>query len=113
MFEFLKTYWSVILIGLVSAGYIVYLAVNQRWEKLRELAYKMIRQAENVIVGTKKGQERFNLVLEQLYNLIPAWLGFFIPRSLLEQKLQEWFDIIKDSLDDGKINDSVKPPDEN
>lgn len=113
MFEFLKTYWSVILIGLVSAGYIVYLVVNQRWEKLRELAYKMIRQAENVIVGTKKGQERFSLVLEQLYNLIPAWLRFFIPRSLLEQKLQEWFDIIKDSLDDGKINDSVKPPDEN
>ena len=111
MLDFLKNYWLVILIGLGLTGYIAYLIVNRRWAKLRELAYKMIRQAETVIVGTKKGQERFSLVLEQLYSIIPAWLRFFIPRSLLEQKLQEWVDLIKDSLDDGKINDSIKPPD--
>lgn len=113
MLKFLLTYWPIILIAIGFTGYIVYLAVNRRWEKLRELAYKMIRQAENIIVGTKKGQERFNLVFNRLYYLIPAWLKFFIPKSLLKQKLQEWFDIIKDSLDDGKINDSVKPPDGN
>ncbi len=111
MINFFMKYWPVILAGLGLVGYIVYLVVNRRWTQLRELAYKFIRQAENVIVGTKKGQERFNLVLDQLYNIIPAWLRFFIPRSLLEQKLQEWFDLIKDSLDDGKINNSVKPPD--
>ncbi len=111
MINFLMKYWPFIFAGLGIAGYIVYLVVNKRWAKLRELAYKFIRQAEGVIVGTKRGQERFNLVLEQLYNMVPAWLRFFIPRSLLEQKLQEWFDLIKDSLDDGKINDSVKPPD--
>lgn len=111
MFDFLINYWPVILIGIGFVGYILYLIINRRWEKLRELAYKMIGQAESVIVGTKKGQERFNLVLEQLYSIIPAWLRFFIPRRLLEQKLQEWFDLIKDSLDDGKINDSIKPPD--
>lgn len=110
MLEFIKNYWLIILIGIGFTGYIVYLAVNRHWTKLREIAYKLIRQAESVIVGTKKGQERFNLVLSQLYNMIPAWLKFFIPRSLLEQKLQEWFDLIKDSLDDGKINDSAKPP---
>ncbi len=108
MLDFLLKHWLVIIIGLGLAAYIVYLIINRRWEKLRELAYKMIRQAESVIVGTKKGQERFNLVLNQLYNMIPAWLRFFIPRSLLEQKLQEWFNLIKDSLDDGKINKSIE-----
>ena len=87
MLEFIKNYWLIILIGIGFTGHIVYLAVNRRWTKLREIAYKLIRQAESVIVGTKKGQERFNLVLGQLYIMIPAWLRFFIPRSLLEQKL--------------------------
>lgn len=108
MKEFLLQNWFIILIGLIFVVYIVYLLINKRWAKLREIAYKLIRQAESVIVGTKRGQERFNLVLDQLYNMIPAWLRFFMPKSLLEQKLQEWFDLIKDSLDDGKINNSTK-----
>ncbi len=111
MLEFIKSYWFIISIGLGFTCYISYLAVNRRWTRLREIAYKLIRQAESVIVGTKKGQERFNLVLDQLYEMIPAWLRFFIPRSYLEQKLQEWFGLIKDSLDDGKINKSTEPSD--
>ena len=107
MLELLKNYWFFILVGLSFAGYILYLIVQRRWSKLREIAYKLIRQAEAAITGTKMGQERFNTVLTQLYNMIPAWLRIFIPKSLLEQKLQEWFDLIKDSLDDGKINKSI------
>lgn len=110
MKEFLLQYWFIILAGLVFIGYIAYLAINRRWDKLREIAYKLIRQAEKAITGTKMGQERFNTVLTQLYNMIPAWLRFFIPKSLLEQKLQEWYDFIKDTLDDGKINNSTQPP---
>lgn len=111
MKEFLTQNGLAILSGLVILVYIVYLLVNRRWTSLRELAYSLIRQAEKAITGSKMGQERFNFVLNQLYNMIPAWLRFFIPRTLLEQKLQEWFDMIKDSLDDGKINDSINPPD--
>lgn len=107
MLDFLLKNWLVIVAALALAAYMVYLAVNRRWDKLRKLAYKMIRQAEDVIVGTKKGQERFNLVLDQLYGIIPVWLRLFIPRSLLKEKLQQWFDLIKDGLDDGKINKSV------
>ncbi len=111
MIDFLLTYGAMIILGIGFIGFIVYLAINHRWETIREIAYKMIRQAENVIVGTKRGQERFNLVLDQLYNIIPTWLKLFITRSYMQQKLQEWFDMIKDSLDDGKINNSTKPPD--
>lgn len=109
MKDFFINNWFVILFILCSAVYIAYLIVKQRWKKLREIAYKLIRQAEITITGTKKGQERFEQVISQLYLIIPPWLRFFIPRSLLEQKLQEWFDLIKDSLDDGKINNSIKP----
>jgi len=111
MRDFLINYWFIILIGIGFVAYIIYLIVNRRWTKLREIAYKLIRQAESVVVGTKKGQERFNLVFDQLYNTMPGWLRLFIPRSLLEQKLQEWFNIIKDSLDDGIINNSIERSD--
>lgn len=108
MKEFLVTNGFIILIVIGIVGYIGYLLLNRRWTRLREIAYKLIKQAEKTITGTKKGQERFELVLNQLYNMIPAWLRFFIPRSLMEEKLQEWFNLIKDTLDYGKIN---KPPD--
>ena len=104
MREFLINYWFIIVAGIGLIGYIVYLAAKRRWTKLRELAYNLILHAEKAITGTKMGQERFRFVLSELYNMIPTWLRFFISRSLLEQKLQEWFDLIKDSLDDGKIN---------
>ncbi|WP_034847086.1 hypothetical protein [Ruminiclostridium josui] len=104
MREFLLNNWFIIVVGICLVEYIVYLAVKRRWIKLRELAYNLILQAEKAITGTKMGQERFGFVLSQLYSMIPTWLRFFIPRSLLERKLQEWFDLIKDSLDDGKVN---------
>lgn len=111
MREFLTGNWLIVLLGLMVLGYIVYLVVNRRWTRLREIAYKFIRQAEKAINGTKRGQDRFKLVLDQLYNLIPPWLQFFITRTFMEEKLQKWFNTIKDSLDDGKINGSAELPD--
>ncbi|ACL76859.1 hypothetical protein [Ruminiclostridium cellulolyticum] len=107
MIEFLTNYWFVGLMVIGFAGYVIYLITKHRWTKLREIAYKMIVQAEQVITGTKKGQERFNAVLTQLYNVIPLWLRIFIPKNLLEKKLQQWYELIKDSLDDGEINHST------
>lgn len=99
-----------IIILIVCIIYIAYLVIKHRWIKLREIAYKLIRQAEITITGTKKGQERFEQVISQLYIIIPPWLRFFVSQTLLEKKLQEWFELIKDSLDDGKINNSNQPP---
>ncbi|AEY64944.1 hypothetical protein [Clostridium sp. BNL1100] len=108
MQEIFTEYWFVVLIFIGFTGYVIYLITKHRWTKLREMAYKMIVQAEQVITGTKKGQERFNAVLNQLYNVMPLWLRIFIPKNLLEKKLQEWYELIKDSLDDGEINHSTE-----
>ncbi|WP_242835277.1 hypothetical protein [Ruminiclostridium papyrosolvens] len=81
MIEFFTDYWFVVLIAIGFTGYVIYLITKHRWKKLRELAYKMIVQAEQVITGTKKGQERFNAVLSQLYNVMPLWLRIFIPKK--------------------------------
>lgn len=108
MIEFLRIYWFLILVVIIICAYIIYLIVNKRWNRLRMIANKLMIQAEQTIVGTKKGQERFEQVLTQVYLLIPAWIRVFFPKSLFEKKLQEWYELIKDSLDDGKINNSIK-----
>jgi hypothetical protein len=105
--EFIKQYWYLIIMSLMLIFYASYLAFNRRWDELRKIAFRLIRQAEKTITGTKMGRERFNHVLDQLYNTLPAWVRFFVPKLTLERKLQEWFEEVKDYLDDGKMNGSV------
>jgi hypothetical protein len=112
MKQFIIENWASLLVIVLFFGYILYLVINKRWEQLRVTAYKLIRQAERVFVGTKRGQEKFNFVLDRLYTLIPGWLQFFVDRETLKEKLQEWYNHVKDYLDDAKINNSFQPPGE-
>lgn len=112
MVEFLKSYWLVILVAIIACIYILYLIANKRWNKLRMIANKLMLQAEQTIIGTNKGRERFDQVLTQVYLLIPIWIRVFLPKSAFEKKLQQWFELIKDSLDDGKINNSIEKKEE-
>lgn len=107
MKEFLLANWATILILVVTAGYMLYLATTRRWEQLRAGTYKLVLEAEKVITGTKRGQERFEYVFKRLYLLVPTWLQFFVSEELLREKLQAWFIELKDYLDDGKKNQSV------
>ena len=113
MKEFILSNWPTILLCMAVFFYVFYLAWNKRWDELRKLAYKLILQAEKGISGSKKGQQRFASVLGELYTLIPGWLQFFVSEDSLKEKLQDWFNDVKDYLDDGKINGSTetKPPD--
>ncbi len=111
MVSFLESYWLAIVVAVLVLGYIFYLAINKRWNKLRMIANRLMLQAEETIIGTKMGQERFEQVLTQVYLLIPVWIRIFVSRSQFEKILQQWFELIKDSLDDGKINNSVEKED--
>lgn len=104
MKEFIINNFISILVIATFVGLVLYLMVNRKWEQLRAMAYWLILQAEKVITGTKRGQERFEAVFEQLYSLVPAWLRFFFPETLVREKLQEWFNHLKDYLSDGKLD---------
>jgi len=107
MRNFIISNWPTILIIAVFLIWVIYLAVKKKWDQLRGIAYRLMLQAEKVITGTKKGRERFEAVFKQVYSLIPPWLQFFFPESTVREKLQEWFNDIKDYLDDGKVNHSI------
>lgn len=107
MKNFIISNWLTILTIAVFLFWIGYLIVNRKWDQLRSTAYRMIMQAEKVITGTKKGQERFEMVFDRIYSLIPPWLRFFIMESDLKEQLQDWYNDIKDYLDNGKIDKSI------
>ncbi len=111
MVSFFENYWLAIVVAVLLLTYIVYLVINKKWKRLRMIANRLMLQAEQTIIGTKKGKERFEQVLTQVYLLIPVWIRIFVSRSQFEKILQKWFELIKDSLDDGKINNSVEKED--
>ena len=108
MVSFFENYWLALVVSALVLAYIIYLVINKKWKRLRMIANRLMLQAEQTIIGTKKGQERFEQVLTQVYLLIPVWIRIFVSRSQFEKILQKWFELIKDSLDDGKINNSVE-----
>jgi hypothetical protein len=112
---FIISNWQTILLIVIIIGVALYLVITKQWDKLRQYAWRLILEAERTIKGNKKGAERFEQVLLRLYNLfIPAWMQVFVTEDILREKLQQWFDDVKDFLDNGKIDNSLvdKPPDD-
>ncbi|MDD2494493.1 MAG: hypothetical protein PHE29_04795 [Tissierellia bacterium] len=78
-----------IIFGALSA----YFSQN---EKLRNMAVKYITEAEDMYKDTTKaGGQKFNWVVETLYNLVPVPLKFIITKPLIETIVQSTFDSIE------------------
>lgn len=107
--QFLAENWLSVVIILVLVLYIVILIFRKKWDELRKFAYALMLSAEK-IYKTEEGQRKFNRVLEALYHSIPSWLRIIISYEFLKEKLQEWYLLAKDILDDGVKNDSSREP---
>ena len=93
-----------LILGLLFLAGIIYLAITKQWAKLRGIAYALMLQAERVFADGE-GKQKFDAVFDKLYyDLMPTWLRLFVPPDELRRKLQEWYDLAKDYLDDGVIN---------
>lgn len=104
---FLAGNWFALLLGAAFLGFIIYLAITCQWEKLRGIAYALMLQAERIF-SDGEGKKKFEAVFNRLYyDLIPPWLRMFVPPESIRRKLQEWYDLAKDYLDNGKIDSST------
>lgn len=68
-------WYVVIIFGIVS------FSLLWKYRGFKKLVYKSVCFAENLIVGNKRGQERFDFVVRQIYLYIP-----FSLRWLLDEK---------------------------
>lgn len=101
---------AIIFIALVILV-VVYLFVRKMQElgleRIRSIVYKGFVYAENNFLhGANK--QKFQYVVQLARSNLPDAFKIFITDKLLEDVVQMWFDLIKDILDDGRIN-SAKP----
>lgn len=107
MKEILIQNWFVILVVATFVAYTIHLILTKQWTKLRMQAYALMLSAEK-LYAEGEGNEKFEAVFQKLYfSLIPAWLRPFVTQDTMRKKLQEWYELAKDYLDDGKVNKSV------
>lgn len=97
---------AVIFIVLIIAV-VIFLAVKviQKigLEKIRAVVYQGFLKAEHEFQYGDNTQ-KFEYVIQLARSSIPAPFNMFITESLLRKVVQLWFDLIKDLLDDGKMN---------
>ena len=96
------------LLVIVTAVVVYQYAKAKGLEGIRKDVYALFLVAEHEIKGTKQGQQRLKWVVQQARGLLPKWLQVFVTEKALKEIVQNWFDGIKDLLDDGKINQSQK-----
>ena len=98
-----------VIMAMVAIGTTVYLYIRDNTlEGIREDAYLLFLKAEHMFTESNSGQKKMKWVLTQIHNMLPGWARFFVSESTLEYRVQMWFNAVKDLLDDGKYNKSIK-----
>ena len=93
-------------IGIVIALFvIVKLLQSIGLEKIRESVYQLFIDAEHEF-QEGENEEKFEYVINAAKTFIPAPFNLLITETLLRKVVQAWFDIVKDLLDDGRVNAS-------
>ena len=107
----IKNLVLILLILMIAIVIIIaaYLYLRERTiSEIRADVYHLFLIAEHTFTATPKGKQKMEWVIQQTRVLLPKWAQLFITDALLEKALQNWFDMVKDLLDDGKFNKTIK-----
>lgn len=92
------------IIGIALAIFVLVKIVQKiGLEKIRASVYQFFIDAEHEF-QEGENEDKFEYVINATKALIPAPFNLLITESLLRKVVQAWFDIVKDLLDDGKMN---------
>lgn len=95
---------AMIVIAIILLAYML-IKLNKN---VRLKAYELFLKAEhNISDNTCK----MNYVVENIYSYLPVSVKIFVSEESLKRIVQKMFDEIKDLLDDGKRNDSIRGED--
>ena len=94
------------VIGIVIAGFLAVKYVQHvGLEKIRKNVYDLFIVAEREF-HHGENTEKFEYVIQWAKMAIPTPFNLFITEKLLRKVVQAWFDLCKDLLDDGKLNNT-------
>ena len=97
----------------VLAGGMYFYLRDKTLEEIRADVYQLFLEAEHNTKIFVTGKQKMKWVLMRARSLLPEWAQMFITDAFLEKVVQSWFDAVKDLLDDGKLNGTVKEETDN
>lgn len=83
----------------VTVGYVILggiIAYYKGNAAIKGKAAEVIKTAEKEFKGVQRGGERFAWAVDYLYSFVPAAVKAFIPRSVIENIVQQTFDAMAD-----------------
>ncbi len=96
---------SIIFAVLFLIGVVEYLKAST-FDDIRTDVYKLFLKAEHDFKETHAGKQKMKWVISRARSLLPAWMQMIVTEEMFESMIQQWFDGIKDLLDDGKVNNT-------
>ena len=98
-----------IVVGIMLAGSAIYVYVkNRTLEQIRGDVYQLFLEAEHRYKESGTGKKKMEWVIKRARMLLPEWARVIITEDLMIEVIEGWFKAVKDLLDDGKYNHSVK-----
>jgi len=99
-------------VAIIFAAVVVVLLVtylrNKTISEIRVDVYQLFLKAEHLFKESGAGKQKMKWVVNKARSLLPSWAQNLVTEELLYEIIETWFQGIKDLLDDGKINNSVK-----
>jgi hypothetical protein len=95
---------ALLVIGVALVGVAVVKRCQEKGlDEIRGDVYQLFLMAEHRF-QSGEGKAKMDYVITMAKELIPSPFNMFITEALLRKAVQAWFDLIKDLLDDGKLN---------
>jgi hypothetical protein len=99
MMDFILNNFEAVAGVLLAGILIIYALVTRQWSVLQMAAIKFMIDAER-LMKTKEGTERMEAVYVESWEKLPYWLKKFVTEKTLREKLQDWYNFMRDSLNE-------------
>lgn len=99
----------IIALAVMALTACIYIYVRDRTlNEIRADVYQAFLFAEHTFLESGSGKQKMQYAIKKARNLLPVWAQLFITEEFLEKVVENWFQAVKDLLDDGKYNKSVE-----
>ena len=100
--------WEYRYIIALVIGFIFYAIFE--WQRTQKILYALIAQAKRYAKDMilKSGKEQEDWVVEKAYICLPLMIRGFISEDMLRKIIRYLYDKLKDFIDDGEFNGSVR-----
>ena len=97
MIDFIMLNFEAVAGVILAICIIVYALITRQWSILQVAALRLMLNMER-IMATSEGQAKMEMVYATMWKKLPGWMKRFVSEKTMRQKLQDWYNLAKNSL---------------